>query len=128
MKKQNFNFIDLHTNEKYEKISIADAVASRNYYEKKLEYISKRYKRLKEQNAPKLILENEKRIYNETYSKFRVFDMALDFYVQALVDKRDDGNNGTNVCIENLEMIQTEAQAFAREFFGSKYLKKRGEK
>jgi len=128
MKKQNFNFINIHTNKKYEKISIANAVASRNYYDKKLECISKRYKRMKEQNAPKLILENEKRIYNETYSKFMIFDMALDFYVQALVDKRDDEDNGTNICIENLKMIQTEAQAFAREFFGSKYLKKRGEK
>ena len=127
MKKDNQKFINLRTKKRCEKITIADAVASRDYYKRKLEFISKRYKKFKEHNAPEIILQNEKRIYNDAYKEFIVFDMALDFYIQGIEDKRNDMDNDTNICVKNLELIQTEVQAFNRAFIGSEYLKKKEE-
>ncbi len=84
------------------KLTIKQAIEIRDYYKGRTEWRTKTINKLKETNAPKIILDNEERMLKEFKKEYIVWELALDFYMRGYKDAKADKESDYNLLNKDL--------------------------
>ena len=106
------------------KITIKQAIESREYFKNKIQQRKERIKRMEEQHAPKIVLENEEWILKEIKKEYIAWELALDFYRKGYLDAQNE--NSDNFRLLNQE-LKPEERLLNAIFNETRYVREENE-